>query len=159
MIIAILPALTLIAALSCGLVAGIFFAFSSFVMAALARVTPEQGIATMQQINITVLNPLFLGLFMGMAVLSLVMMVTAVLRWQETGSFYLLSGGALYLGGTFLVTMLGNVPLNEALAAVDPASNAGMTLWRDYLSSWTTWNHVRTITALVAAGSFTYALI
>ena len=159
MIIAILPALTLISALSCGLVAGIFLAFSSFVMAALARVTPDQGIATMQQINITVLNPLFLGLFMGMAVLSLVMCVIAIMRWHEAGSFYLLAGGVLYLGGTFLVTMLGNVPLNDTLAAMDPASSAGLSLWQDYLANWTTWNHVRTVASLLAAGVFTYALI
>lgn len=159
MIVALLPALTMISALSSGLVAGIFFAFSSFVMAALARVTPEQGISVMQQINITVLNPLFLGLFMGMAILSLLMMAIAVMRWQEAGSFYLLAGGVLYLGGTFLVTMLGNVPLNDALMAADPASGAGASLWQNYLSGWTMWNHVRTVAALLAAGVFTYALI
>jgi uncharacterized membrane protein len=43
--------LTLFAALGCGLVAGVFFAFSTFVMKALARLPAEQGIAAMQAIN------------------------------------------------------------------------------------------------------------
>lgn len=44
-------AVTLIAALGCGLVAGVFFAFSSFVMPALKRLPPAQGISAMQSIN------------------------------------------------------------------------------------------------------------
>jgi uncharacterized membrane protein len=58
-------ALKLFSALGCGLIAGVFFAFSVFVMSALARLQPAQGIVAMQSINIRVLNPLFLGVFMG----------------------------------------------------------------------------------------------
>jgi len=43
--------LTLVSALGCGLIAGVFFAFSAFVMKALARLPPAQGIAAMQSIN------------------------------------------------------------------------------------------------------------
>ena len=57
--------LTVAAALGCGIVAGVFFAFSSFVMAALARLPAGQGIAAMQSINVTVLNRGFLSLFVG----------------------------------------------------------------------------------------------
>ncbi|WP_010496926.1 hypothetical protein [Paenibacillus elgii] len=51
--------LTYASALGSGLIAGLFFAFSTFVMSALARLPAEQGIAAMQSINVTVLNPLF----------------------------------------------------------------------------------------------------
>ena len=54
-----------VAAIGCGLVAGIFFAFSSFVMPALGRIAPEQGINAMQSINVAVLNVGFLSLFVG----------------------------------------------------------------------------------------------
>ncbi len=60
-------ALKLFSALGCGLIAGVFFAFSSFVMNALARFQPAQGIAAMQSINITVSNPLFMAAFLGTA--------------------------------------------------------------------------------------------
>ena len=63
--------LTLLAALGSGLVAGIFFAFSAFVMSALGRVAAQCGIAAMQSINVTVLNPLFFTVFFGTAVLSM----------------------------------------------------------------------------------------
>ena len=81
-----------------------------------------------------------------------------MLRWHEPGAVYLLAGGLLYLVGTFLVTMLFNVPRNELLAKISPADPGGASLWANYLSSWTAWNHVRTIAALGAAASFTIAL-
>jgi uncharacterized membrane protein len=59
----VLFALTLAAALGCALLGGLFFAFSNFVMKALMRIPAPSGIAAMQAINVTVLNPLFLGLY------------------------------------------------------------------------------------------------
>src|SRR5258705_6992637 len=52
----VLTTVTFGTALGAGLVAGVFFAFSSFVMAALARLPPAQAIAAMQSINVTVVN-------------------------------------------------------------------------------------------------------
>ena len=153
-----LPTLTLLAALGSGLIAGVFFAFSSFVMRALGRIPPAEGIAAMQSINIVVINPVFLSVFMGTAVLSAIAIVFSWLRWDQPGAGYLLAGALLYLIGTFLVTMAFNVPRNDALAAVAPASPEGARLWADYLSSWTAWNHVRTMAALAAAASFSLAL-
>lgn len=154
----LLFALKLVAALGCGLIAGAFFAFSSFVMRALARLAPGEGMAAMQSINVTVLNPLFLGVFVGTAVTCGLAVVASWLRWGEPGAVYLLAGGLLYLAGTFLVTMAFNVPRNEALAAMTAASPEGVKLWASYLSSWTAWNHVRTVAALAAAASFSIAL-
>jgi uncharacterized membrane protein len=149
---------TLFAALGSGLIAGAFFAFSSFVMKALSRLPASEGMAAMQSINVVVLNPLFLGVFVGTAVLCAVAAVFAFLRWQEPGSGYLLAGSLLYLIGTFLVTMVLNVPLNDALAAMAPSAPEAKELWAGYLDRWTVWNHVRTIAALAAAASFTNAL-
>lgn len=153
-----MPALTLLAALGSGLIAGVFFAFSSFVMRALGRIPAAEGIAAMQSINIVVLNPVFLLVFVGTAVLCGIAIVFSWLRWNEPGAVYLLAGGLLYLTGTFLVTMVFNVPRNDALAAVAPASPEGARLWADYLTSWTAWNHVRAAAALAAAASFSLAL-
>ena len=142
--------LTLITALGCGLVAGIFFVFSTSVMKALARLPAAQGIAAMQSINITVINPLFMGAFFGTAAACVGVVATSLLRWNESESVYLLSGGLVYLIGTILVTMAFNVPRNNALAAVDPQSADGARLWAGYVTSWTAWNHVRTAAALAA---------
>jgi uncharacterized membrane protein len=154
----VLFALKLFSALGCGLIAGVFFAFSTFVMKALAQQPTAQGIAAMQAINITVINPWFMTAFLGTAATCLFLAVSLLLNWHRPGAVYLLVGSLLYLIGTFLVTMVGNVPLNDALAIADPNSAEGATLWAKYLTNWTFWNHVRTVSAIAAATLFAIAL-
>jgi uncharacterized membrane protein len=154
----LLFALTLIAALGAGLVAGIFFAFSAFVMAALGRLPAESGIAAMQSINVAVLNPVFFTAFFGTAAIALVLAIAALIGWSEPGIFYLLAGALFYLLGTIFVTIAFNVPLNNRLASVKSASAESASVWAHYLSSWTSWNHVRTIAALMASALFILAL-
>jgi uncharacterized membrane protein len=154
----LLFALTLAAALGCGLIAGVFFAFSSFVMKALARLATSEGIAAMQSINVVVLNPRFLSVFIGTAAICVAAIAAALLRWDDPSAGYRLAGGALYLVGTFAVTRLFNVPRNDALAAVTPADVDAADRWARYVSGWTTWNHVRTAAALAAAAAFGLAL-
>lgn len=154
----LLFAATFISILGTGLIAGIFFAFSSFVMGALARLPAANGISAMQAINVVVLNPLFLGVFMGTAVLCLVLALSAILRWSEPGAAYLLAGSALYVIGTFAVTIALNVPLNDELASVNPLNGNAIGIWTRYLSDWTMWNHVRTGAALVASACLIKAL-
>ncbi|MCC5637511.1 DUF1772 domain-containing protein [Nostoc sp. CHAB 5844] len=121
--------------------AGVFFAFSTFVMKALARLQPTQGIAAMQSINITVINPLFMTVFFGTGMACILILVSLLLRWQRSGTVYLLVGSILYLVGTFGITVVFNVPLNNALAIVKPDSNEGLNLWTSYLTNWTFWTH------------------
>ncbi len=150
--------LALVACLGCGLIAGAFFAFSTFVMKALSRLPANEGIAAMQSINVVVLNPLFLGAFIGTAAVSVLAVVAALAYWHAPGAVWLLVGGALYLIGTFAVTRAFNIPRNDALAALQPTDPAAATYWNQYLSGWTVWNHVRTIAALAAAAAFGIAL-
>lgn len=150
--------LKLIAALGCGLIAGVFFAFSTFVMKALAKQPPAQGIAVMQSINVTVINPWFMAAFLGTSLVCLVLIVASLLKWPHPSAVYVLLGSLLYLLGTFGVTMVFNVPLNDALAIVKPNSIEGTNLWEKYLTNWTFWNHVRTIAALAAATLLTLAI-
>jgi uncharacterized membrane protein len=154
----LLFALKLFAVLGCGLIAGVFFAFSTFVMNALARRPSTEGIAAMQSINITVINPWFMTAFLGTAVACVFLTVSSLLKWNQPGAVYLLVGSLLYLVGTLGVTIVFNVPLNDALATVKPESTDGANLWASYLTDWTLWNHVRTVAALAAAALFTIAL-
>lgn len=146
------------AVISSALSAGIFFAFSTFVMRALAQQPSASGIATMQSINITVFNPWFYSAFFGPAIACLVLAVAALRNWEQPSSLYLLVGSLLYLIGTIGVTGLGNVPLNDALAIMRPTSTEGAQLWSRYLTDWTFWNHVRTAAAFLAAAIFTFSL-
>jgi len=150
--------LRLVSALGCGLMTGLFFAFSVAVMKALARLPSAEGIAAMQSINVAIINPLFLAVFFGTAAACVLVMIASLLRWHDPGAVYLLIGGALYLIGTFFVTLVFNVPKNNALASVAPANPGSASLWTDYLSKWTAWNHVRAAAALAAAALLTIAL-
>jgi uncharacterized membrane protein len=154
MIDRLLPSLTFLAAISCGLAAGIFYAFSSLVMRALARISPPAGIAAMQSINVSVVNPWFIAAFFGPAVICCVLGVISLMRWNRQGNACIFAGSAFYLVGTMIVTFAFNVPLNDVLANVDPASPEGANRWASYLVVWTNWNHVRTAGALLAAVAF-----
>lgn len=105
----LLFAVTLVAALGCGLMAGLFFAFSVSVMKALARLPSAQGIAAMQSINVAIINPLFLAAFFGTAAACVLIIIASFFRWHAPGAVYLVIGGALYLVGTFWVTFVFNV--------------------------------------------------
>src|SRR5262245_30541442 len=144
---------TMIAALGSGLIAGTFFVFSVAVMRALGQRPANEGMAAMQAINIVILNPTFLGVFLGTTIVSTLAALFGVL-WKFPGSGYLLAGAASYVLGSFVITMVVNVPLNNALIAADPASDTGQKLWKNYLTVWTRWNHVRTIASLAALFCF-----
>ncbi len=147
----LIPVLAAIALLGSALVGGVFFAFSSFVMKALGRMPSPGGIAAMQSINVTVINPSFLAAFIGTALFSIgVAILTLVVHGHPSTTLFL--GGAIfYFVGTFLVTMFANVPLNDQLAAVSATGINAVRLWRHYLYRWTLWNHVRTVAAMSAA--------
>jgi uncharacterized membrane protein len=146
------------AAVGSGLMGGLLFAFSNFVMKALLEQPPASAIRTMQAINLTIVNPLFLAVFLGTALATAILAVTGLLRLSTPGMPLLLAGSALFLLGTFGVTMIFNVPLNNALATQDPSSAAAAQFWLTYVSRWMAWNHVRTVASLAATACLILAI-
>ncbi|WP_409363613.1 DUF1772 domain-containing protein [Bradyrhizobium sp. AUGA SZCCT0431] len=145
-------------AIGCGLLAGLYFAFSTFIMTALGRIGQVAGITAMNAINAVIVQSLFMPLFLGTTLASLLLAVAGLLRWGEPGAAAMLAGGVLYVIGMFVCTAFFNVPLNNALAAVDPASTEAAPLWARYLTDWTLWNHVRTISSTLACALFIWAI-
>lgn len=150
-------AVTLAAALGCGLVAGVFFAFSSFVMPALGRLEPAQGVAAMRSINIRAVTPAFMALLFGTAAACLGLVVWVVVA-SDGPSALVLAGCAFYLVGTIGVTAAANVPLNNRLAEPRPEDGGAAEIWNLYLARWTAWNHARTVAATIAAALLILAL-
>ena len=138
--------LTLTISVACvtgaGLVTGLLFAFSNFVMRALAELPPDKGMFAMQRINETIINPVFLLLFLGTPVLCLVVAVNSVLNAGEPGNLFQLAGALAYLVGPFGITVLFNVPLNNRLARAELSDAA--RIWPIYQNRWQWWNHIRT---------------
>jgi uncharacterized membrane protein len=145
-----LPLLVCIGAATVG---GVFLAFSTFVMKAIAQGPASQGVAVMQRINVVVLNPLFLGVFVGTAVLAAVCVVAGFFPWGAARSVLLLVAGLCYLLGSFGVTAAFSVPRNERLARLDAESEAAGAYWPVYVREWLWWNHVRAAASLVSAAS------
>jgi len=154
----VLYAATLATALGCGLVAGVFFAFSSFVMSALKRLEPGQGIAAMQSINILAVIPAFMTALFGTAVACLGLVAWTAISSDGRTTALVLGGGALYMVGTIGVTIARNVPLNDRLATLHPQGDDAADRWKEYVATWTTWNHLRSAAALAAAATLTIAL-
>jgi uncharacterized membrane protein len=141
-------------AVGCGLLAGVYFAFSAFVMTSLTRIAPAAGISAMNAINVVIVKSLFMPIFIGTTLTAVVLTGLAILRWNEAGSMVMLADGIIYVIGMFVVTVAFNVPLNDALAAVDPSSAEGAVVWSRYLRDWTLWNHVRTVASVAACAFF-----
>ena len=154
-----LVALTVAAAIGCGGVGGVFFAFSTFVMAALRRLPAAQGLAAMQSINVTAVTaPLMLALF-GTGAACVALVVAAAITWGEPFAPWLLAGGVVYLVGEIAVTMAYNVPRNNELAALDPDSAEAAARWPSWTAEWSAGNHVRTVAGAAAAGALCIALL
>ena len=150
--------LTFIAALGSGLVAGVLFGFSTFIMPGLGRLSAAEATRAMQSINITAITPLFMGALFGTAAVCAAVMVGVAVDWDSSYGVYVLIGGALYLIGVIGVTMAANVPRNNVLAAVDSAGPDAERVWSTYVREWTAWNHVRTVAPLIGAGLMMAAL-
>lgn len=145
-------------AVGCGLMAGVYFAFSTFIMQAFGRIEAIHAVSAMNSINTTILKSLFMPLFFGTTLAALALAAAGFLRWGDPGGTAMLAGGILYVVGMFLFTVVFNVPLNDALAAVNPASSEAAALWTRYLPEWTFWNHVRTVASLAASVLFFVAI-
>ncbi len=154
-----LVALSVLAAVGAGLIAGFFFAFSICVMEALGRLQPAMGMAAMQSINVVVLKPMFLGVFFGTAIICIVLSTASLLMWPLPGTGLLIAGSLFYLVGSILVTVAANVPLNNKLTVAERHSLEGHDIWARYRSRWTVWNHIRTAASLLAMFAFMLAAL
>lgn len=150
--------LIVIGVVGTGVVAGVFCAFSTFVMRGLAALPPTQGVAAMKAVNVSALTPAFMLVFLGSAVLCAVIAVVTFVLWPDGARAELLLGSALYLFGGFGVTMAANVPRNETLAGLEPGSPEAAAYWPVYVREWTAWNHVRTAASAAATVAYVLAL-
>lgn len=154
----LLDVATIAAAVGSGVSGGVFFAFSTFVMPALGRLPSARGIAAMQAINVDAINAPFMAVLFGSGLVG-VGVAGAALAQKEEGAHWMVAAALVYLGGTLLVTMACNVPLNETLADLDPEAAPSAAFWVRYLAHWTSWNHVRTVGGALSAALFVVAIL
>ncbi|MDJ0393165.1 DUF1772 domain-containing protein [Rhodococcus sp. G-MC3] len=147
---------TTVSTIGCGVTAGVLLAFSVSVMPALRRQPAGAAIASMQQMNIDIVSPAFMTIFLGSAATVTLAAVTSLWSGQDT-RILVTVGAVLFVVGCVAVTIAINVPMNDALAAVDPDSASGAQVWADYMERWTRWNHARTVAAIAATAAMAVA--
>ncbi len=148
------------AVLAYALVGGVFLAFSDFIMRSLSLTAGSGGAETMQAINREVFRWVFMTLFLGMAAVSILILVYAAMGLEGTGAVLIGLAAVVYLVGCFGVTVVFNVPMNEALAGMDLSQDATRAYWTGtYLPRWTFWNTVRTLACGVASALLLFGLL
>lgn len=157
MIATVLPFVTLLGIVGSGLMAGVFFAFSTAVMPGLRRLRPSAGAEAMQHVNVVIQNPLFLLVFMGTGLICLLVAIGALVS-GAAGAVWLVIGALLYVVGSVGLTMGVNVPMNNRLDAANPITDTGAAIWADYLTRWTAWNHVRALACTAATAALAVGL-
>ncbi|GAB3169724.1 DUF1772 domain-containing protein [Streptomyces incanus] len=149
---------TVLGVLGTGLVAGAFCAFSTFVMRGLAALPPAQGVAAMRSVDVAAVRAPFMLVFLGSALLCAAIAVVTLVTGPDEGAAWLPAGSTLYLFGGFGVTVVANVPRNNALAGLDPCTARAAAYGTAYVREWTRWNHVRTVASTGAAVAYVPAL-
>jgi uncharacterized membrane protein len=146
--------LTSLAALASAAAGGMMYSFSTFVMRGLDRTGPVEAITAMRGINTEAnTNPVFLLGYFGATILALVVGVIAAAHLNQPGSWWVLVG-AIFGILAAIITMVFNVPFNNHLDTVNPEGLSALDAtreWQAYFSTWTGWNHVRTVTSFIGA--------
>lgn len=150
--------LTVACAVGAGLVAGVYFAFSTFVVRGLRDIPSAAGMSAMQSINRAAPNPLFVAALLGTGIGCVVLGVIAGTRWSDPAAPWALGGATLYVI-SLVITTAYHVPRNDALDLVDADVADAAVRWQRYVSAWVPWNHVRAVTALAGALALTVALV
>jgi uncharacterized membrane protein len=138
--------LTAATAVGSGLLAGVFFAFSAFVMSGLRRLPEPGGATAMRSMNVTAQRPPLMIALFGVSALCLVVIIRAIATWSRPGAGWLLAGAVLTVAGALGVTAAINVPLNDRL-------EAGTVTWSRFLAGWDPANHARTLLCLAGCAA------
>jgi uncharacterized membrane protein len=138
--------------LAYALVGGVFLAFSDFIMRSHTHTDGMGDIEAMQVINREVFRWIFMSLFLGLALVSILVFGCSMVHLSGPGASLIAPADVIYFIGCFGVTIAFNVPTNQALAGMDLSDDVTRDYWhRVYVPRWTLWNTVRTMACAVSS--------
>ena len=140
-------------------IGGVFSAFSEFVMSALLKTESAGAIEAMQHINRDVIKTQFVAGIISIAIFSLLFTLYGIAVFEGAALGTLILAAAVYLPSVFLMTMLGNVPMNNRLESLDHKSDQAHAYWREYAEKWTRFNHLRSVGSVLTAGLYVVTAI
>lgn len=144
--------LLLVTTLLTGLLAGIFFTWSNAITPGIGRLDDRTYLQAFQHMNRAIINPLFFFVIIGPLVLApwsaYVFRKEASLAFQMT-----LGASVLYFLGVFVLTMLGNVPLNQILEQAQLTEMSAVEVKQlrvRFEHKWNLLHHIRTVASTVS---------
>lgn len=126
---------------------GFFYAWVCSTMWGLDAADPRVAIEAMQAMNASVRNAVFAPAFFGTSVLLLITTLSLRMADQSAASLWFGIATLLVAFLGVVLTMVINVPMNEALAQVSVPDDieAAREIWMDYSPRWQFWNQMRTL--------------
>ncbi|WP_082216561.1 anthrone oxygenase family protein [Dyadobacter psychrophilus] len=148
-----------ITALLTGLSAGLFYSYSCSVNLGLGKLADVEYLRAMQEINKAILNPIFFISFMG-SIIVLVLATWLSYSGQHVFQFkMLLTATVIYMVGVFGLTVMGNVPLNDALAGFDIGGATANEIAQKRKLFEQPWNKFHAIRTFCSIASFVFTLL
>lgn len=149
----------LFTAITVALIAGLFFNWSCAVTLGLGKLSDVEYLGAMQSINREIQNPVFLLCFMGAMVL---LPISTCLNYTSGMSYHfwlLVSATLFYWIGVFGVTMMGNVPLNTTLEAINLKELSIEQIKESRVAFENTWNTLNWIRTIASISSLVLVLV
>lgn len=145
-----------LAVITTGLLAGLFYAYSCSVNPGLGALTDANYLSAMQSINRAIINPVFMFSFMGALI---ILPITTFQHWGTARFSWLLAATIIYAVGSIGITFAGNIPLNNALDAFNmkSATAADMAQFRAKFEG--PWNRLHTVRTWASVLAFVLAIV
>lgn len=144
--------LALASLLLTGAIFGFFYAWICSTMWGLDAADPRISIPAMQAMNASVRNAVFAPAFFATPFVLFATGLVANTLSHKTPALLFALAGVVYLVGGMILTMLVNVPMNEALAelSVPQSREEAAKIWAEYSPKWQVYNVIRTIVSGVS---------
>lgn len=142
-----------LAIVTLALSAGLFYAWSISAIPGFKKVGDRSFLESMQAINRAILNPWFFIIFFGPVILLLSSTYLQFKVKLDQIFWLVLLSTLLYTFGNILVTIFGNVPLNQMLDKADLSSMSTRelkSLREAFENKWNKYNHIRAFCSVLA---------
>lgn len=136
-----------------GLVAGLFYGYDCSIIKGLGNLTDKEYLGAFQSINRAILNPYFFLSFIGSIIVLLISCWLTFKSGNMPTFYFMLAATLVYLLGTFIVTMVANVPLNNQLDKLNLTAEPAEMIraFREkFETGWNKWHHIRTYASMFA---------
>lgn len=112
----------------------------------------------MQNVNVAVYRSVFMIVFMSLVPIAAATTIWSITALGWMNSVFVIIGALLYILGMFMVTGMGNVPLNASLKHIDVNHQDTEVAWKTYYTRWTKLNTLCCVFGILTGVSWIIAV-